>query len=66
MAKKTDAPTLEANLKRLEEIAALLDRGEIPIGEQLRIYEEGMKLAEACRTFLEQAELSVRRLSGEE
>jgi exodeoxyribonuclease VII small subunit len=66
MAKKTDTPTLEENLKRLEEIATLLDRGEISIDEQLAIYEEGMKIAQQCRDYLENAELKVRRLSGEE
>ena len=41
MAKKTEAPSLEQSLKRLEEIATLLDRGELSIDEQLKIYEEG-------------------------
>lgn len=56
--------SLEEQLKRLEEIAALLDRGEATIDEQLRLYEEGMQLAEACRTYLENAELKVRTLAG--
>ncbi|MEN9282131.1 MAG: exodeoxyribonuclease small subunit [Bacteroidota bacterium] len=60
------AATLEDQLKRLEEIATLLDRGEAPIDEQLRLFEEGMKLAGACREYLETAELSVRTLSGEQ
>jgi exodeoxyribonuclease VII small subunit len=29
------------------------------------MYEEGMRLAQECRTYLEEAELKVRRLSGE-
>lgn len=66
MAKKTEAPSLEQSLKRLEEIATLLDRGELSIDEQLKIYEEGMLLAQHCREYLEQAELKVRRLSGED
>ncbi|MBK6290239.1 MAG: exodeoxyribonuclease VII small subunit [Candidatus Kapabacteria bacterium] len=66
MAKKTEAPSLEQSLKRLEEIATLLDRGELSIDEQLKIYEEGMLLAQQCREYLEQAELKVRRLSGED
>ncbi|HLP29317.1 MAG TPA: exodeoxyribonuclease VII small subunit [Candidatus Didemnitutus sp.] len=66
MAKKTETPSLEQSLKRLEEIATLLDRGELSIDEQLKIYEEGMLLAQQCREYLEQAELKVRRLSGED
>jgi exodeoxyribonuclease VII small subunit len=46
-------------------VAALLDRGDASIDEQLAMYEEGMRLAQECRTYLEEAELKVRRLSGE-
>jgi exodeoxyribonuclease VII small subunit len=65
MATKAKSQTLEDKLKRLEEVASLLDRGEAPIDEQLAMYEEGMRLAQECRTYLEEAELKVRRLSGE-
>ncbi len=63
---KTDQPSLELSLKRLQEIETLLDRGELSIDDQLKIYEEGMMLAQQCREYLEQAELKVRRLSGED
>lgn len=57
--------TLEGKLKRLEEISQMLDRGDKAIDEQLTLFAEGMKLAEECRTYLQQAELKVRSLSGE-
>ena len=66
MATKAPSQTLEEKLKRLEEVAALLDRGDAPIDAQLEMYEEGMRLAHECRTYLEEAELKVRRLSGED
>ena len=72
MAKKTeqssqtDQPSLEVRLKRLQEIETLLDRGELSIDDQLKIYEEGMMLAQQCTEDLEQAELKVRQLSGED
>ena len=66
MAKKTEQTSLELRLKRLQEIEALLDRGELSIDDQLKIYEEGMMLAQQCRDYLEQAELKVRTLSGED
>ncbi len=65
-AKATAPKSLEEQLKRLEEIAALLDRGDAPIDQQLNLFEEGMKLAESCRTYLEKAELKVRTLGGED
>ncbi|MBU3698517.1 MAG: exodeoxyribonuclease VII small subunit [Candidatus Kapabacteria bacterium] len=65
-AKKTEAqPRLEDQLKRLEEIAMALDRGDAPIDEQLRLFEEGMTLVAGCRAYLDEAELKVRKLSGE-
>lgn len=65
MATKATTKTLEDKLKRLEEVAAILDRGDATIDQQLAMYEEAMRLAQECRTYLEEAELKVRRLSGE-
>lgn len=56
--------SLESQLKRLEEIASLLDRGELPVDEQLKIYEEGMQLAQLCREYLENAQLKIEKLAG--
>jgi len=62
MAKKQ--PSIEDNLKRLEEIASILDRGDVPIEEQLALFTEGMALAKQARTYLEEAELRIRQLGG--
>lgn len=62
--KESQAMSLEQQLKRLEEIATLLDRGDLPLDEQLKIYEEGMKLAQACREYLEKAQMVVEKLGG--
>lgn len=60
---KPDERPLEERLKRLEEISKLLDVGDQPLDEQLRLYNEGMTLADACRAELEQAQLKVEELS---
>jgi len=65
-SKETAPKSLEEQLKRLEEIASLLDRGDAPIDQQLSLFEEGMKLAESCRSYLEKAELKIRTLGGED
>lgn len=65
MAKKKTEPTLEENLGRLEEIAGILDRGDVPLEEQLALYSEGMKVAGICRVYLESAELRISKLSGQ-
>lgn len=45
---------IEKDLKRLEEISALLDKG-VNLDESLKLYEEGCKLAKNCIKELEKA-----------
>ncbi len=45
---------LEQNIKRLEEIAKILENGT-NLDESLKLYEEGCKLAKACLKDLEKA-----------
>ena len=45
---------LEQNIKRLEEIAKMLENGT-NIDESLKLYEEGCKLAKTCLKDLEKA-----------
>lgn len=59
---KTSASTIEEKLKRLEEISDVLDRGTLPLEEQLTMYEEGVKLAKECREYIENAKLRVTTL----
>lgn len=61
---ETVTPTLEDQLRRLQEIASLLDAGDLPLEEQLRLYEEGITLANTCRDYLTRAELRIQNLSG--
>ena len=45
---------LEQNIKRLEEIAKILESGTT-LDESLKLYEEGCKLAKTCLKELEKA-----------
>ena len=45
---------IEKDLKRLQEISALLDKG-VSLDESLKLYEEGCKLAKNCIKELEKA-----------
>lgn len=58
MAKKT----FEENMARLEEIVALLEKGDAQLSQSLSLFEEGTRLAAACRTELDKAEQQVVRL----
>ncbi len=48
--------TFESKLQKLQEIVEKLDSAEEPIENLIKSYEEGMKIADDCRTFLETAE----------
>ena len=51
--------TFEGALARLEEIVALLEKGDAPLDQSLELYEEGAALVLRCNTALEQAERRV-------
>ena len=54
--KKTETPSFEAALKQLEEIVQRLEKGELPLEESLKLYEEGIQLSRLCHGKLEEAE----------
>ena len=54
--------TFEENMTRLEEIVTRLEKGDVPLSQSLSLFEEGTRLAAACRAELDQAEQRVVRL----
>jgi len=46
----------EEHLTQLEKVVEKLERGDLTLDESVRLFEEGMKLSQACKTELEQAE----------
>ena len=46
----------EDSMKKLEEIAAELENGELNLDESVSKFEEGMKIAKQCNNILETAE----------
>ncbi len=52
----------EPQYKRLEEIVARLEQGDLTLEESLSLYEEGMKLARRCQEMLQSAELRITKL----
>jgi exodeoxyribonuclease VII small subunit len=46
----------EEQLTQLEQVVERLERGELTLEESVRLFEEGMKLSQACKQELEQAE----------
>lgn len=62
MADKTEK-TFEENIARLEELVGALEKGDAPLADALRLFEEGTKLVTACGRMLDEAEQQVTKLS---
>ena len=45
-AKKT--PSFEDRLRRLQEVVAALENGELPLEDSVRLYKEGLTLSRSC------------------
>ncbi len=54
--------TFEENVKQLETIVAQLERGDLPLEDSIRLFEDGMRLSAACKEQLEAAEGKVQIL----
>jgi exodeoxyribonuclease VII small subunit len=55
-------PKFEESLDRLETIVGQLEKGDIPLDNALKLFEEGIQLSNSCRKELEDAEGKVEIL----
>jgi exodeoxyribonuclease VII small subunit len=55
-------PKFEDCLQRLEKIVDQLEKGEIPLEQALKLFEEGIQLSNSCRKELDDAEGKVEIL----
>ena len=61
--KNPTAPlSFEAGLQQLESIVKEMESGELPLERAIELFENGMKLSDACRKQLEEAETRVEIL----
>lgn len=63
MAKKT--PTIDEQLRRLEEIRHLLETTDRPIEELVALYEEGMAIARRLREHLASIRQRIITIGGQ-
>ena len=52
----------ETALARLEEIVKTLEKGDVPLEQSLKLFEEGVKLSRVCARQLDDAERKVEIL----
>ena len=62
MNKKYDKLNFEDSLKRLEEIAELLENENTPLEESISLFEEGITLKELCEEKLKNAKLKIEKI----
>lgn len=54
----------EAEMKKLTDIATIMESGELPLEESMRLYTEAVELTKKLREYIEQAKLKVETLEG--
>ena len=54
--------SFEQSLARLDEIVRMLERGDAPLGDSLKLFEEGTALLRDCDAMLNEAEQIVVKL----
>lgn len=52
----------EDKLTALEQLVERLERGDLTLDDSVKLFEEGVKLSEACKVELEQAEGKIQML----
>lgn len=60
MSKKN--PTFEENMSRLEQIVRAMERGDVPLEESLKLFQEGTALVKECGKLLDEAEQQVTKI----
>ena len=58
--------TFEENMQRLEQIVRQMERGDVPLEESLKLFQEGTALVEACGKLLDEAEMLVTKISADD
>ena len=62
-----DKASFEDNIKKLDEIVKVLERGDLPLDDMIKLFEEGVKISKICKQTLDEAEQKVNvLLLGEE
>ena len=54
--------SFESSMQRLEQIVRIMERGEAPLEESLKLFQEGTELVRSCGKLLEEAELQVKKI----
>lgn len=59
----SESMNYEASVQRLEAIVKQLERGDVPLDESLKLFQEGTALVQSCTKLLDAAELEIVKLT---
>lgn len=54
--------SFETKMQRLEQIVRALERGDVPLEESLKLFQEGTALVRDCGKLLDDAQLQVQKV----
>ena len=54
--------TFEESMARLEQIVRAMERGDVPLEESLKLFQEGTDLVRSCQKLLDEAQLQVKMI----
>ena len=54
--------TFEQSMQRLEQIVRAMERGDVPLEESLKLFQEGTELVRSCNQLLDDAQLQVKKI----
>lgn len=52
--------TFESSMARLEQIVRIMERGDAPLEESLKLFQEGTELVKNCQKLLDDAQLQIK------
>ncbi len=56
------AKTFEQSMERLEQIVRAMEKGDVPLEESMKLFQEGTELVRSCGKLLEEAQLQVKKI----
>lgn len=59
---KNETMSFEAQMARLEQIVRAMERGDVPLDESLKLFQEGTELVRSCGKLLDEAQLQVKKV----
>ena len=54
--------TFEQSMQRLEQIVRAMERGDVPLEESLKLFQEGTELVRSCGKLLDEAQLQGKKI----